>query len=243
MAVHGAAGAGASRYRVVRSTNVPIAELLKPEDQVALPVARDGAVVGLGRPLADHDLRRTNFLPRPACVPVAPAAPVRCASTRSAHAAARRGLAHRATGRSPRARSASMDHRGTRPGAGCAICSGLHDLAQRRSFRRPWRRPIQRTSAQAPGRRPVWRSSRRDAPARSPRNASFAASFETFGRLARRSACHCAVVARYDDRVATRRRVAAQLPRDRRGRPAQPASDLAHTHLLGIEGSRSLRAH
>jgi hypothetical protein len=29
------------------------------------------------------------------------------------------------------------------------------------------------------------------------RSASFAASFETFGRLARRSACHCAVVARY----------------------------------------------
>jgi hypothetical protein len=32
------------------------------------------------------------------------------------------------------------------------------------------------------------------------RSASFAASFETFGRLARRSARHCAVVARYSKR-------------------------------------------
>jgi hypothetical protein len=32
------------------------------------------------------------------------------------------------------------------------------------------------------------------------RNAAFAASLETFGRLARRSACHCAVVARYSKR-------------------------------------------
>jgi hypothetical protein len=29
------------------------------------------------------------------------------------------------------------------------------------------------------------------------RSASLLASFDTFGRLARRSACHCAVVARY----------------------------------------------
>ncbi len=29
----------------------------KPEDQVALPVAGHGAILGLGGPLADHDLR------------------------------------------------------------------------------------------------------------------------------------------------------------------------------------------
>jgi hypothetical protein len=35
------------------------------------------------------------------------------------------------------------------------------------------------------------------APVRNSRSASLLASFDTFGRLARRSACHCAVVARY----------------------------------------------
>ena len=78
-----------------------------------------------------------------------------------------------------------------------AICSGLHDLAQRRSARWPWRRPIKRTSGPAtsspagvvitPARRSCTYS----------RSALFAASLATLGRLARRSACHCAVVARY----------------------------------------------
>ena len=36
------------------------------------------------------------------------------------------------------------------------------------------------------------------------------------------------------DRVAARRRIAAQLPRDRRRRPT-PASDPAHAHVLGVE--------
>ena len=43
-------------YRVERSTRVPIAVWLSgAHDQVALPVAGDGAVLDLGRPVADHD--------------------------------------------------------------------------------------------------------------------------------------------------------------------------------------------
>ena len=44
--------------RVVRSTRVPIAELFKPDDEVAFPVPGHGPVLGLGGPLADHDLGR-----------------------------------------------------------------------------------------------------------------------------------------------------------------------------------------
>ena len=47
---------------VVRSTSVPIAELPSPKDQIAFPVTRDGAVLGLGGSLADHDLRGDELL-------------------------------------------------------------------------------------------------------------------------------------------------------------------------------------
>ena len=42
--------------RVVRSTNVPIAELPRPMDEVAFPVSRNRSVLGLGGPRADHDV-------------------------------------------------------------------------------------------------------------------------------------------------------------------------------------------
>ena len=81
-----------------------------------------------------------------------------------------------------------------------AICSGLHDLAQRRSARRPCRRPIQRTSGPgtaAPSGLVIVPASRSCTYSR---RARFAASFATFGRRARRSACHWAAVARYSSR-------------------------------------------
>ncbi len=81
-----------------------------------------------------------------------------------------------------------------------AICSGLHDLAQRRSLRGPWWRPIHRMSG--PGTGPP--SARVITPERRSltysRSCSFAASLDTLGRLARRSACHWAVEARYSRR-------------------------------------------
>src|SRR5438876_11073759 len=67
------------------------------------------------------------------------------------------------------------------------------------------------------------------------RSLAFVASFETFGRLARRSACHCAVVARYTTALLRLDRVAAQLARDRRRRPTEPASDLAHPDPLAVQ--------
>ena len=110
-----------------------------------------------------------------------------------------------------------------------AICSGLQDLAQRRSRRRPWRRPIQRTSGpdtavpsgvvMVPASRSCtyWR------------NASFAASFATFGRLARRSACHWAAVARYSRCPL---RVAAADLVDRQTLDAMQPTDLCpHLHV------------
>jgi len=95
-------------------------------------------------------------------------------------------------------------------------------------LRRPWRRPTQRTSGPATGAP----SGLAIAPARRSctyfRNASFAASFETFGRLARRSACHCAVVARYTTawlRVDALRRSSLEIvdaDRPRRAIPRTP---------------------
>src|SRR5262249_57618956 len=74
---------------------------------------------------------------------------------------------------------------------------GFRGVARGGSGGRPGGRPIQRTSGPAT-RLP---SGLAIAPARRSctyvRKASFAASFAIFGRLERRSACHCAVVARY----------------------------------------------
>ncbi len=43
--------------RLLRSTSVPIADLPSPDDQVALPVAGNGTVLGLGGTLAEDDIR------------------------------------------------------------------------------------------------------------------------------------------------------------------------------------------
>jgi hypothetical protein len=70
-----------------------------------------------------------------------------------------------------------------------AICSGLHAVAQCRSWRGPWRRPLNVVTGPATG----LPSGARIAPASRSctysRSRSLAASFETLGRRARRSAC------------------------------------------------------
>src|SRR3954464_3574051 len=95
-----------------------------------------------------------------------------------------------------------------------AICSGLQAFAHRRSCRGPCRRPFQATvgpgTAAPPGATtaPVSRSSTEV------RNAAFSASFVGLGRRAARSACHCAVVARYSKpplRVAALRRNSREI--------------------------------
>ena len=113
-----------------------------------------------------------------------------------------------------------------------AICSGLHDLAQRRSARRPWRRPMKRTSW--PGHQLT--GGRGDHPGQAilhvlaqrlvrsqlghlgPAGAPFGMPLR-----GRRPVLHP---------VTASRCVAAQFPRDRRWRPAHPAGDLAHPALL-----------
>jgi hypothetical protein len=44
---------------------LPDRRALQPQDEVALPVAGDSPIVGLGRPFADHHLRRDELLAAP----------------------------------------------------------------------------------------------------------------------------------------------------------------------------------
>src|SRR5215470_12097898 len=95
-----------------------------------------------------------------------------------------------------------------------AICSGLHARAHRRGWRAPCRRPVHGTTglgtmvplgAMTP---PSNRSCTYCC------SSAFTASFAGFGRRAARSACHCAVVARYSrppERVAALRRNSREI--------------------------------
>ena len=100
--------------------------------------------------------------------------------------------------------------------------------------RRLWRRPTKRTSGPGTGSP----SGLAIIPARCfctySRRASFAASLETFGRLA---ALRVPLRRRRPirRRVTPSRRVAAQLPRDRRRRPAQAAGDFTPPDIAGIQ--------
>src|SRR5690349_13599861 len=95
-----------------------------------------------------------------------------------------------------------------------AICSGLHARAHRRSCRRPCRRPVHGTTGlgtivplgamTTPSNRSCTYCC----------SLAFTASFAGFGRRAARSACHCAVVARYSrppERVAALRRNSREI--------------------------------
>src|SRR5665647_2663550 len=97
----------------------------------------------------------------------------------------------------------------------CAICSGLHDLAQRRSCRLAWLRPFQRG---ATGPDTTTPSGRRTCPTRRSwtysRSRSLATSLAVFGRRATSSAFHCATPARYSSfppRVAALRRSSLEI--------------------------------
>src|SRR3954468_23926480 len=95
-----------------------------------------------------------------------------------------------------------------------AICSGLHAVAQRRSCRRPCRRPFHGTTGPrtaAPLGATTIPASRSCTERRS---GPLIASLAAFGRRADRSACHCAVVARYARaplRVAALRRSSREI--------------------------------
>src|SRR3954464_9279426 len=95
-----------------------------------------------------------------------------------------------------------------------AICSGLQAVAQRRSCRRPRRRPFHGTTGPctaAPFGAMMTPASRSCTERRS---GSLIASLADFGRRAERSACHCAVVARYARpplRVAALRRSSREM--------------------------------
>src|SRR3712207_7680978 len=111
-------------------------------------------------------------------------------------------------------------------------------MPQRRSWRRPCRRPLQGTegpgTAAPPGATtaPASRSCTYD------RSAGFVASFAGFGRRAARSACHCAVVARYSKpppRVAALRRSSREIvdaDRPSRRRSEEHTSELQSRQYL-----------
>lgn len=95
-----------------------------------------------------------------------------------------------------------------------AICSGLHARDYRRGFLRPWRRPFHGTFGPAIARPlgvamlPASRSWTYL------RSAGWVSSLAGFGRRAARSACHCAVIARYSTpppRVAALRRNSREI--------------------------------
>src|SRR4051794_33665854 len=103
------------------------------------------------------------------------------------------------------------------------ICPGLHALAHRRCCRRPCRRPFQATAGPTTAAPPGVATAPDRRSCTYVRRAAVVASLALFGRRAARSACHCAVLARY---ATPPLRVAAQLARDRGRRTPQPASDL-----------------
>src|SRR3954465_1142348 len=103
---------------------------------------------------------------------------------------------------------------GKSTGRGRGTCSGRHALAHCRSFRGPCRRPFQDTAGPgtaAPLGATITPASRSSTEVR---KAAFSASFASLGGRAARSACHCAVVARYSRpplRVAALRRNSREI--------------------------------
>src|SRR3954463_9682610 len=95
-----------------------------------------------------------------------------------------------------------------------AICSGLHALPPRRGCRPRCRRLSRGTTAPRTAALPEPPTSPASLSCTYPRSAAFTASFAGFGRRAARSACHCAVVARYSRpplRVAALRRSSREI--------------------------------
>ena len=170
----------------------------QPEDEIALPMAGNGAFIGFGGPLTDHDLGGDELLAATRGFALwAPAALVRCADMRSAHAAARRDPGRTGPGRSLRGRSSSTHHQGSRPAAGSRSApgstpgpsvgaDGAHVDGQSSA---PQGRP--------PPHRRAGRSCLTAVPERNHGAGRCWRAWRPWDALARRSACHCAVVARY----------------------------------------------
>src|SRR5512144_2678755 len=113
------------------------------------------------------------------------------------------------------------------------ICSGLQAVAHLRSWRRGLLRPFHGLTA---GPATAVPSGRRTLPASRSwtysRSRLSAASLAVLGRRATSSAFHCATDGRYSSLPP---RVAAQLARDCRRRPADLTRDLAHALALGTK--------
>ena len=95
-----------------------------------------------------------------------------------------------------------------------AICSGLHACDHRRACRRPCRRPFHSTRGPAIDRPPGVAMLPASRSCTYSRSAGFVSSLAGFGRIAARSACHCAVWARYSrppPRVAALRRSSREI--------------------------------
>src|SRR3982751_4910771 len=94
------------------------------------------------------------------------------------------------------------------------ICLGLHALAHRRCCRRPCRRPFQATAGPTTAAPPGVATAPDRRSCTYVRSAAVVASFALFGRRPARSACHCAVLARYatpPPRVAALRRNSREI--------------------------------
>src|SRR5215207_6409989 len=94
------------------------------------------------------------------------------------------------------------------------ICCGLHALAQRRGCRGPCRRPFHNTAGPGTAAPPGAVTAPASRSCTYARSAGRVTSFAGFGRRAARSACHCAVVARYSSpplRVAAFRRNSREI--------------------------------
>ena len=115
-----------------------------------------------------------------------------------------------------------------------AICSGLQAFAHRRSFRGPCRRLFQDTTGPGTGARSEPQRRQTTVPRHRFLTPRCAQASPRFGRRAARSACHCAVVARYA-RPPLRVGVAPQLSGDCRCHSPEPASDLLHGVALNAK--------
>ena len=111
-------GGAASESGGAFDRDVPDRGAAKADDEVAFPVSRNRSVLGLGGPLADHDVGAYKLLAATtAASPSARAAPARCAGRPSARGAVPPAPGCTALGKSPRARPSSIHRRDTRSGA------------------------------------------------------------------------------------------------------------------------------